>query len=597
MTTDRHEPYDELISASLTGDLTDDERRRLDLHLDGCDRCRATLASFADQRRVVSGLRHLAPPSDLGARVRTGIELGAFAPIPWWRRPAAIFAGVGGGLALVAGALFALVVFNGQPNDPEVGQPTPTPTQVESVAPAASDSIAPTPSPAPTLPPPVTPAPSGVPPTSPTPTPSGEATPEPTSTASPQPDVYLALTGEPDDLALTVLDGATGDTVTQVADTPSGEPIAAELSPDAQWLAYVTRVGESGLTEVRATRIAVLPAPTDPGATPPIESDAQLGDTFVLGESVEGSPFLERLAWSTDGRFLAYTLADPDGGGTDAWLFQPAEPTTRRQLTDVGDAYAASWVPGDDDRSLLWISVAGEEPVSHLREFRRDIAVRPDPVDPADDAVATAEGVFLPLLSPNGRLAIYWTGVMQAFGDEWLFSEAGVPYLSEHRLDGDEQYTFPNERPLFSDVTIGRDAFASGAIGWGPDGDAYAVWQIDWTGTPQSDDGSPYPDPQRVYFGHATDPRGLTRSHAIDVDDIPEDGTVVDVKTARTGRHLVITVLEPTGGVLEAPRAALLLVERNTGEVADDVERIGDSDDGWFGPAALSPYLGESGDR
>ena len=70
----RHEPFEELISASLHGDLTEDERRRLDAHLDGCDQCRQTLAAFSDQRRIVAGLRHVAPPRDLGARVRAGVE-------------------------------------------------------------------------------------------------------------------------------------------------------------------------------------------------------------------------------------------------------------------------------------------------------------------------------------------------------------------------------------------------------------------------------------------------------------------------------------------------------------------------------------------
>ncbi len=135
MTMDRHEPFEELISASLTGDLTAAERQRLDAHLDSCGHCRATLAAFADQRRIMAGLRHVAPPRDLGARVRTGIEYGRrIASVPWWRRPAVMFAGVGGSLAAVAGALLALVLLNGSPQEPIVGAsitPTPTPAVVE----------------------------------------------------------------------------------------------------------------------------------------------------------------------------------------------------------------------------------------------------------------------------------------------------------------------------------------------------------------------------------------------------------------------------------------------------------------------------------
>ena len=56
MTQSRHEPFEELISASLRhGDLTPEERDRLNRHLDTCADCRDTLAAFADQRRIVAG--------------------------------------------------------------------------------------------------------------------------------------------------------------------------------------------------------------------------------------------------------------------------------------------------------------------------------------------------------------------------------------------------------------------------------------------------------------------------------------------------------------------------------------------------------------
>jgi hypothetical protein len=42
---------------------------------------------------------------------------------------------------------------------------------------------------------------------------------------------------------------------------------------------------------------------------------------------------------------------------------------------------------------------------------------------------------------------------------------------------------------------------------------------------------------------------------------------------------------------MDAPRARLILVGRNTGQVADEVEFItGPGDDGWFGPAAFDAY-------
>src|SRR5688572_16837967 len=316
MTMNRHEEWDELVSASLTGDLTNEERARLDAHLAGCADCRATLSAFSDQRRIVAGLRHLPIPADLNARVRTGIEGRSRVGLPWWRRPATLFAGVGGGLAVVAGALLAIVLLNGSPQ-PQIGDTSPTPSGS-----FAATSATPMPS---------APAPSASPAES-APAPSAEPTPAPTPlAASPEPesDVYLALTGPFDNQMLTLRHGPTGETIMELG--ISAVPIAAEPSPDGQWLAYITQLGESGLNEIRVTRIAE-------GTDSPVG----VGETVVIGESVAGSPFLEQLPWSPDSRYLAYTLADPADNGTDIWLFTVANGLHER-ITDVGNAYAGSW--------------------------------------------------------------------------------------------------------------------------------------------------------------------------------------------------------------------------------------------------------------
>ena len=596
MTMNRHEPFEELISESLTGDLTDAERQRLDAHLDTCAACRATLAAFADQRRIVSGLRHIAPPRDLGARVRAGVERGARGAVPWWRRPAPMFAGVGGSLAAVAGVLLALVLLNGPTDDAEVGAATatPSPTTVAVVA-------SPTDEPQTTLPPILpTPQPNASPVES-IAAPSPSVEPSPTTTpvpASPEPDVFLALTGPFDNLNLTVQEpvpsGEPPDPITEVevVESPNGPPIAAELSPDGQWLAFIVELGQSGMNEVRATRVAL--APDD--APPTEDTLPDIGDVVVLGRSIAGSPFLERLAWSPDGSRLAYTLADPEASGaTDAWIFEPdrAEPA---RLTEVGNAFAAGWIPDRDGdaASRLWVSTAAEMPSSQVLDLPagEEIAT----VDPAEAAVHEARGVFLPTLSPDGRLAIYWSGRMTpAGGHGWIMSQDGEPFLAEHDIR-DETYEFDNERPLFSDLRVDRDGFASAAISWSADGDAYAVWDAEWTGDSQGTEDSPYPDPLRVYFGHARDARGLTRFHAIDKADLPEDGSVVDVKVSPTGQHLLVTVRYPLDGTLSVPRADLLLITRNTGDVRDEVQRLNLNDEGWFGPAAFDDSDDGSGD-
>ena len=545
MTMNRHEPFEELISASLNGDLTADERRRLDAHLDGCPQCRDTLAAFSDQRRIIAGLRHVAPPRDLGARVRAGVES---ASIPWWRKPTTIFTAVGGTLAAVAGALLALVVLNGNPSDPNVGQASPTP--VESTrASSATTAPAATTSPVPTLPPPESPAPGETP--APPPTPDPEATPNPIALSSPEPDLYVAMTGPADNQAMTVVEPGVSEPIVEPADTPLGPPIAAELSPDGGWLAMVTERGLSGMNDVRVSRVGEAIQPDDASATPIPEPEIGISETVVLGESVAGSPFLERLAWAPDGSALAYTLADPTGGGTDVWIFDRASGELW-QLTDTGDAYVGSWVTvADGEVSAPHCgSAVPREPSRATSSCQTaDSGERAERVDPAEDALRSAEHVFQPLVSPNGGLAIYWDGQMERSGDEWLFMTGGAPWLAEQHLDGAaDEDPFRSERLLFSDVVVEQDGFTSAAIAWGLDGDSYAVWNAAWTGVPQSAEGEAlYPAPDRVYFGKASDPRGLTRVHAIDRAVLPSEGSVVDVKVSPTGRHLVVTVEDAHG--------------------------------------------------
>src|SRR5690606_36456505 len=213
------------------------------------------------------------------------------------------------------------------------------------------------------------------------------------------------------------------------------------------------------------------------------------------------------------------------------------------QLTDVGNAYAGSWAEGGAGSSLLWVSTADETPQSHLLMFHDDAGeIRAG--DPADSPYASANNVFQPLLSPNGALVIYWTGRMDRSGEEWAFSEGGAPWLAMNVDDGGDGFEFESSRAVFSDVTIDRDAFTSAAISWGLDSNAFAIWDAEWTGISQGT-GEEYPDPRRVYLGRATDPRHVTRIHALDVGDVPDDATVVDVKVAGTGRHLAITARYP----------------------------------------------------
>src|SRR4029078_10665119 len=93
-------------------------------------------------------------------------------------------------------------------------------------------------------------------------------------------------------LRLSLINDATGDSI-RIGDV-SGAPIAASLSPNGQWLAYITQKGETGANEVWALHL------TD-------------GEVQSLGCS-SSAPFTDRLAWSPDSQFLAYTLVGIDLG-------------------------------------------------------------------------------------------------------------------------------------------------------------------------------------------------------------------------------------------------------------------------------------------
>ena len=182
-----------------------------------------------------------------------------------------------------------------------------------------------------------------------------------------------------DEQSLTVVDGSTGDIVIEPSPpsdptAATGEPVAAELSSDGTFLAMRQPRGalrdgpgaghprERGRCRRRRMR-----APSRRRPRPPT-----IGETTALGTSVAGSPFLERLAWSSDSRWLAYTLADPNGGGTDAWVYDTAT-NEFWQLTDVGDAYAASWVEvPESDVPALWVSRAEGTVTSYLTAVMTD---------------------------------------------------------------------------------------------------------------------------------------------------------------------------------------------------------------------------------
>ncbi len=525
---------EELLSASLTGDLTDVERAALDAHLAACDQCSATLAGFREGRRLLSGMRHAPLPRDLAARVQAGIQV---QPLPWWRRPATLLAGVAS-LGTVAAAVLAVVVFGSFV--PPVAQTTPSPT-VDRGSPAIATASG-DPSPAAT---------------------GSSATPEPDPFLQPGELGWLRLTGESfQALDLSFVKDVNGGSIRTAA--PSGPPINSAISPDGTWLAYVTEVGELGANQVWVLRL-------------------RDGMTVQLG-CTQPRPFDDRLAWSADSLFLAYTLAPIDpgpsvdcggieggDGGTDVFVFRTDTAESVRQ-TATGDAFAADFAGTDaEGGSSLLISHAAEQPWTESVRLAEPLA--------PDDTPERLDGVFMPLYSPAGPSeVVYWRGTMGqlAADGEWRFIGGGMPYLADFsRLPPTEG------SPLFNDLQPNEaEGFASGRLAWSATGDLVAFWAGAW-GEHGPDGAAGYPNVLDVYVGRPGE--GLSKESRLPVQ-VPEAGRVVDVTLDPASTHALVTVGYPSGGIGDPPSSALTAYPLAGG---DPIPVGGTGSGPWDGPAVF----------
>jgi hypothetical protein len=515
---------DELISASLTGDLSEAEQAELDRHLAECARCRDTLAAFSEERRLISGMRHVSAPRDLGARVRAGIERGSRGSLPWWRRPAAVLTGTAV-LGTVATALLAVVVLTNLRN-PQVATGSPTQSSTASISsqvPSAS--------------------------VEPSAGPTTDETPAPLASIDPNPVGTLRYTFDQQQPKLEV---TTDAGVEEIRVTQDGLPIDAVLSPDGMWIAFRVMGDGSGLIDTYAYSLAD-------------------GGLITLTQGNLDSPFA-RLAWSGDSSMLAYTVIGRDGSA-DVWIFDAqADVPAARRLTDDGAAFAADFQPGQE----LWISRAGVDPVTFMVPVPQSGGADA-PVDLEAASLETHAGTFLPMLSPRATPAsmVVWRGEMALDDGGWHFARGGMLYLATPGRKGEQQ--------LFGTLQIppGGEAFRSARFAWAPDGDGFAVWDAMWTGIQQPEG---FPDEGRVYFGHLKGNKLIGPDQALDVADT-EGKRIVHVALAG-GQYLALTVITAEGseGGSYAPTTELRLITRHTGDQADDIQTFGQNRV-WTGPA------------
>jgi Putative zinc-finger len=551
------EHADELISASLTGDLTEVERAALEQHLAGCARCTETLAAFRQERQLISGMRHQQPPADLGARVRAGIEAG---DLPWWQRRSTLVAAVSSLGAVAAGLLAVVVLSNLRP--PSVAQQSATPSaSIEasvSLAPSPTASVEATPSANQSEPPEQTPAP---------------------VVAIKEPIARFTYRIEDQQARLQLVANG-GESELDVGQAMA--PIDAALSPDGDWLAFRVEGEDSGLVSTYAFR----------------QSDETL---IPLGQQGMDSPF-SRLSWSAFGELLAYTHVD-QAGAADVWVLdtRSPEPTSVR-ITNTGRTFAGSFYGGGNE-AWLWVSTAEEgSPTSYRMALPLDEPM-PEPADPGEDALATYPGVFLPVDNHEGSfdegpavppIVAFWSGEMTDEGGVgWHFARGGMLYRTYAGVEGDLLLEGGHpEFQVFDTLQIQPNgaAFESARFAWAPDRDGLAVWDARWTGVQQPDG---FPDAGRVYYAHAFTGRGtIGPLQALDPGDT-EGNRVVHVGLGG-GQYLAVTVATEAGAHSGAygPTAELRVIKRNLGTVPDEVEASG-QDRVWVGPGIYPAFLAD----
>ena len=128
------------------------------------------------------------------------------------------------------------------------------------------------------------------------------------------------------------------------------------LSPDGQIFAYITGIGGASMNPILialdlAQRVQALQLEmTGPLSQPGVEMIP--GDPGF--EAVRAMEFSNGLAWSPDGRFLAFSAA-MDGDSADVYLYDRRDGAVTRLSNESGHASSLHWSP--DGRFIEYVSV------------------------------------------------------------------------------------------------------------------------------------------------------------------------------------------------------------------------------------------------
>ena len=410
-----HDRARSLTSAGMLEALDDADAGWLARHLDGCAECRQEREAFLGDRALLRGLRDHAPepPRDLWARTSAALEREAQSHRG--RGVSAPARGRGLPFGALAGALIVLVVI-GASIIPPITPPSATP----------GDTFA------------------------------AMFSPEPQATtfqvtAGPVSYLRTAANGSWEFVRADI-DGVCPRTRPRcrplTEDGPGrpvdlgGTPVGMTISPNEDQLVVEARGAGTApdriyVVPVPSASPAVTPAPTTPAptegattqtpsaepATPEPASPEPSATPDVIIEIASGVTVVGEAAYSSDGRWLAFSARPSDGtSGPDLYLWTVGQPTAVAVTTDHR-TYFSTWLDGQVLASRA--DSVGSLPASHSPTAAPDADASDKPalieahptsflIDPATltQTDLTQPDLWMPVVDPTGRYVAYWSGTL-----------------------------------------------------------------------------------------------------------------------------------------------------------------------------------------
>jgi hypothetical protein len=510
------------LSDQLDGELDEAETAWLDGHLAGCPDCRATADAYAAQRFELRALRDRAPipPRDLWARTAAAIEAeaaGRSRSVGWNLRRLLVPS------ALIATALVVAVAVGTLTSSQLVPNGGSSPGSSVGIAVASSTAGR-------------TPGDVAV---GPTPIPitkdveylvrdaqgnfkinvkkvvqvCPEGSTDPCDTTTPVEETSVAVDqnaqavfGDTEKQRLIVVSSPTTDdpgTISVVAIADGGSPAPSSLPSTTP----SSSASPSATPSVEASR---TPPSTEPSSPPPSATPAvsatptgSIEVTPPRGGTVEIAHGLvlvgQTATYSTSGAWFAFTARPIDATtGPDIYVWRVGTPTARR-VTDDGRSVFGSWVgelvvgsSAVDDGT--GIATMGIRPESFLL----------DPETGARTGLPQTGAAWRPVVDPEGRKAVYWSGTLRTVDRPGFAPDAGRLVLGDWAVTTATTSASPNRSaapdastsagtsgsplptPLATDQTAVRHetTIAAGRMDdwdarWDPTGTHLAVWIAD----------------------------------------------------------------------------------------------------------------------